>query len=508
MATVKGVWAWNDTIDVSINREFELAFTTIAIGQTLQITKINTYSSGEMIYTAIGEGEISVYVNYSGGWMHEGYKTINFGSTAQTVSDDFYTYLTANATPQSSPSTNLSDFLTEVAEAIRTKKGTSAQINAQDFPSEIASIETGVDTSNATAVAGDILLGETAYARGEKLTGTIPTYNGEIYSIIKNPLNGGRTSGRTYQLAKPATSVKLINKTTGASNESTTTATVAGSDGGSASCTVGGVLTIDRDYGGKDGMRSTIDSFEVIFDGQYSDTFTAEVYFTDCFVEGTPITLADGSVKSVEAITYEDDILVWDFDKGVQSHAKPCWMNKPKVSPCYWKITLSDGTVMKLVGANGKCHRIFNSRGKFIYPQDFAEGERTVKQDGSTPTIVSCEKVQEEVRYYNFTTGERLNNYANGVLCGCRFTNVYPIEDMKYVKDGRELAKREDFAEIPDNLFYGLRLAEQPNMDDSPDNVNYFHTMKEHVIHQYIEHEKNYTGPSDYKTWIFKEGKQ
>ena len=381
--------------------------------------------------------------------------------------------------------------------------GGLSSVTVQAIPDEYK------DTSGATATANSILLGQTAWVNGALVTGTIRTYNGEIYSIIENPLNGVKTSGHTYQLAKPATSVKLINKTTGTSNESTTTATVAGSAGGSASCTVGGVLTIDEVYGGNDGMnQSIVDSFEVIFDGQYSDTFSASIYWTNCFVEGTPITLADGSIKPVEAITYEDDLLVWDFDNGVQSHAKPCWMNKPKVAPCYWKITLSDGTVMKLVGAKGKCHRIFNSRGKFIYPQDFAEGERTIKQDGSTPTIVSCEKVQEEVRYYNFTTGERLNNYANGVLCGCRFTNVYPIEGMKYVKDDRELAKREDFAEIPDNLFYGLRLAEQPNMDDSPDNVNYFHTMKEHVIHNYIEHERNYTGPSDYKTWLFKANKE
>lgn len=39
---------------------------------------------------------------------------------------------------------NLSDFLTDVADAIRVKKGTTDVINAQDFSSEIASIETGI----------------------------------------------------------------------------------------------------------------------------------------------------------------------------------------------------------------------------------------------------------------------------------------------------------------------------------------------------------------------------
>lgn len=38
---------------------------------------------------------------------------------------------------------NLTDFLTDVANAIRTKKGTTALINPQDFSSEIASIESG-----------------------------------------------------------------------------------------------------------------------------------------------------------------------------------------------------------------------------------------------------------------------------------------------------------------------------------------------------------------------------
>ena len=44
---------------------------------------------------------------------------------------------------------NLTDFLTDIANAIRAKKGTTVKINPQDFSSEIASIETGGTTGDA-----------------------------------------------------------------------------------------------------------------------------------------------------------------------------------------------------------------------------------------------------------------------------------------------------------------------------------------------------------------------
>lgn len=73
--------------------------------------------------------------------------------------------------------------MTSVADAIRTKGGTAVELEwPEGYKTAIAAIETGVDTSDATADAYHIYPVKTAYANGVKLTGSTVLVRVENYS--------------------------------------------------------------------------------------------------------------------------------------------------------------------------------------------------------------------------------------------------------------------------------------------------------------------------------------
>ena len=71
---------------------------------------------------------------------------------------------------------------------------------------------------------------------------------------------------------------------------------------------------------------------------------------------------------------------------------------------------------------------------------------------------------------YNIITKQHLNCFANGILTSCRLNNMYPIENMKFVKDNRKL----------------LRLEDKEVFDKSPS-----FKLSSHDTHKAINHTRN-----------------
>lgn len=103
MPTVSGVWKWNDipvipSTDINQNINAQS-------GSLTDISEVRLDSSGfnRGIHYVHGSNDAIVFMGSTSTWGDESYKTIDFGEIEQEVSQDFYNYLTINATQQEEP---------------------------------------------------------------------------------------------------------------------------------------------------------------------------------------------------------------------------------------------------------------------------------------------------------------------------------------------------------------------------------------------------------------------
>lgn len=85
--------------------------------------------------------------------------------------------------------------LTGIGDAVRTKEGSTGTIPVPSLRQRILDIQTGIDTSDATAVESDVLAWKTFYSNGQKKTGSIACYDSEnsdiSWGFTSMPPNGG-----------------------------------------------------------------------------------------------------------------------------------------------------------------------------------------------------------------------------------------------------------------------------------------------------------------------------
>lgn len=220
-------------------------------------------------------------------------------------------------------------------------------------------------------------------------------------------------------------------------------------------------------------IDGTIAELLAMYDATESVAFNANA---SCFLAGTKITLADGTYKNVEDVTYNDRLKVWDFDNGNYSEADICWITARNLHNYhYYQLTFDDGTALRTTGTNSN-HKVYNVDERFFKGVDKTQiGDRVFSEHGIV-TVVNKEYIEEDVLYYNLITSNKFDCFANGILTSDRYGNMYPIDDnMMFVKDEREVRPYSEFeaVEISQYWYDRLRLGE---MKDSIESI------KEYIV--------------------------
>ena len=178
-------------------------------------------------------------------------------------------------------------------------------------------------------------------------------------------------------------------------------------------------------------------------------------YWTICLSADTLITLSDNSVKPFKDLLPTDKVKVWNFDEGKYDEASLLWLAPIKVSTGYHLVKTNTGRTIKQVNN----HRFFDlDENKFERIRSMV-GHKVWTADGPE-YIAEVKLIEEPIEYCNAISFYHMNLITNGFLTSCGFNNIYPIKDMKFVKEEKTPRPFEEF-NISREFYEGMRMSEQ-----------------------------------------------
>jgi len=156
---------------------------------------------------------------------------------------------------------------------------------------------------------------------------------------------------------------------------------------------------------------------EYIADGDY--LFTSDN--VNCFTKGTPILLSNGAYKNIENITYNDEIMTWNFFTGkFESQKISILVDHGEEEYTVTDLLFSDGSKLSIAGDHG----IFDyDENKFVYlsSDNYKEyiGHNFVKynnNDYELVKLVGGRVYQEVTNAYSITSYYNSNAIAGDLL--------------------------------------------------------------------------------------------
>ena len=187
----------------------------------------------------------------------------------------------------------------------------------------------------------------------------------------------------------------------------------------------------------------------------YYEGEPAPTDYYKCVAEGTLVTLADGTKVAVEELTGEEELLVWDMEKGAYSTSPILFIDHEEAALNeIIELTFSDGTQVKVIDEHG----FFNvETQKYVYLREDAYKYigQTFNKGSENVTLVDVNIYDEYVATYSPVTKNTLCLYVNGMLSmpGATegFANIFTVENMKIKAPLKDL----------DVALYGLYTYEE-----------------------------------------------